>query len=355
MNLYLTADVVGKPDHGAGSVTHNEAKALAELGPCEVWDRSFIERQGVERNNEPWGWDNQASCSRDFFVNPPKLVHFYAGTFSRTVDVLRRNGCKVSYTAAAHDVAASRKAHEELGVPYNYSHLTDPKLWERYVRGYLEADLLICPSRHSAEVMRGFGAKNKIVVIPHGVEIPGEDKLRPLPKTFTVGYLGNCSAPDKGLRYLLEAWGKLNYPDAVLKIAGHDSCSPYVQGLVQRFGGGNVHLAGWQSDLAEFYGSLSLYVQPSVTEGFGIEVLEAMAHGRAVLCSSGAGAADCMQTQVDVFPACSTDKLAEAIDSCRRSGIWLVRAGEQNRERVKEFSWDKVRERYKQAWKELLP
>ncbi len=161
MNLYVTSDKIGKANHGAGAVTFNESEVLKTFGPCEVWGCDEFSNKRIIGILDPWHDDTAASCKKDFFVNPPKLAHFYAGTFSKTIDVLHRNGSKITYTAAAHSIEASRKAHEELGIPYNYPHLTDPELWKQYVRGYLAADVLIVPSMHSANVMRSFGATRR--------------------------------------------------------------------------------------------------------------------------------------------------------------------------------------------------
>lgn len=363
MNLYLTADRVGVQT-GGGLVTRHEAGALRELGPCEVWGREQLGQLASSpgAGPDPWCWDAAAKAhllGRHWEADGgkfPRLCHVYAGTFGETVGYLRSRGCKVAYTAAAHDVAASRQAHLDAGLPYDYPHLTEPDLFGRYLRGYREADVLVCPSRHSEAVMRGFGCAQRIEVIPHGVDLP-PDPPAPLPGRFTVGYLG-AYGPDKGVPTLLQAWKKLNYPDATLVLAGRDSASPYVMQLCRRHGGGHIQLRGWVPDVADFYGGLSLYVQPSLTEGFGIEVLEAMAHGRAVVCSSGAGAADVVPPD-QWFEAGSATRLAELIDAYKRS-YWLeTTPGSSFGEgrplaTARDYTWGKIRQRYQALWQELL-
>jgi glycosyltransferase involved in cell wall biosynthesis len=200
--------------------------------------------------------------------------------------------------------------------------------------------------------MRGFGYRGRIDVLPHGVDLPG--RLTPLPAHFTVGYLG-AYGPDKGVRYLLAAWKRLAYKDATLLLGGRDSTSPWTQALIRAFGGGNVHCTGWVDKVEDFYAQCSLYCQPSVTEGFGIEVLEAMAKGRMVVCSQGAGAADL------VFPhwtvaAGDAEALAEKIEEARKyvsstSGYFNALGW---RGVAEEHSWDKVRARYQELWRGLL-
>lgn len=355
--LYLTADRIGTTT-GGGVVTANEVAALKSLGDCRVVSRAEMELSQAAAplaptlDVEPWKWDALAYHQ---FGNDVKLAHAYAGAFGNCVAKLKASGAKVTYTAAAHDIAASRREHEKLGIKFDYPHLNDPHLWDRYVRGYLLADALVCPSRHSADVMRNFGYSGRIDVIPHGVHLP-PDPPRPLPTRFTVGYLG-AVGPDKGLAYLLMAWKKLNYPDADLVIGGRESRSEFVHRLVQAFGGGNISLAGWVENVSDFYNAISLYVQPSVTEGFGIEVLEAMAHGRPALCSTHAGAAD-VAHDLWKFPPADANALAGAIDGYKKqfpllsetwsrgTNPWVERAGM--------FTWDKVRERYIALWRELL-
>ena len=271
-----------------------------------------------------------------------------AGTFSRTVSFLKGQNRKVTYTAAAHDVTLSRQEHQKLGMYYDYPHMTIPSLWERYLQGYLDADVLICPSPHSADVMRRFGAKNRIEIIPHGVDIP-EPKPPVRHNQFVVGYLG-AVGPDKGLIYLLEAWKKLNYHDATLLLAGGASKSPFVQDLIRGFGGGNIECLGWVDDISKFYESLSLYVQPSVTEGFGIEVLEACAHGVRTIACVGAGASYLLPDEC-VVASRDTDRLVAAIDRASRLPDYDP---EQFRNIARSCTWDKIHKKYQDVWRSLL-
>jgi glycosyltransferase involved in cell wall biosynthesis len=300
------------------------------------------------------------------FLEPFKLAHFYAGCFTDTVRGLKENGVKVTYTAAAHDVEVSRREHEKFGIDFarSYPHLVEPDLWKRYLGGYLAADVVICPSQSSARVMRSFGCQS-VVVIPHGVRPVG--RLAPLPRQFTVGYLGSCGI-DKGVIYLLQAWKRLAYKDALLILAGRDSTSPFVQQMVKEHGGRSVWLMGWVAKVEDFYNKISLYVQPSVTEGFGIEVLEAAAHGRNVVCSKGAGAVDIIHNEGEegfngtcTFEPCNVEELVIRIDNMKRLSMkgdgdcMYDEATHQFWQRIAEkYTWDKIRQRYVEVWKGSL-
>lgn len=343
MNLYLTADKIVPEGHGGGSVTFNESEALKTLGTCEVWDRDVL-----IGGSDPWKWDevalNKIKASNDL----PRLCHIYSGTFSQTVRYLRSLGTKVVITCAAHRVSDSKKAHEDLGIPYNYPHLTDPEQWKKYSAGYREADILVVPSTHSETVVKEQGCTNKIEVIPHGGIIPHSTK--PIPKSFVVGYLGSFGA-DKGVKYLLQAWKKLNYKDGLLVLAGKDSTSDWGNYLINTYGGGNIHVAGWQDKINDFYDKISLYCQSSCTEGFGLEVLEAHAHARCAICSDHAGAVDLVHDSCK-FEASSVDAIVHKIEESRK---WDLQArGSLVREQAFNYSWDKVKKKYIKLWKGLL-
>jgi glycosyltransferase involved in cell wall biosynthesis len=340
MRLFISADKISDFT-GGGLVCKHESMALESLGPTMILDG---------QNPTPFVGDEEL-VERLTRLNYsmsgiPGIAHFYSGSWTKSVRKLKELGWKVSITCAAHSIKISKEEHEKLGIPFNYPHLTDEKLWEQYSACYRECDLLICPSQRAKEINIKYGCKNRIEVIPHGCEIP--EKVKPLPNTFTCGYLGSFG-PDKGVRYLLEAWRDLKYKDATLVLAGRDSLTPFASHLIREYGGGNIRVLGWLNKVSDFYNLISLYIQPSATEGFGIEVVEAMAHARTVICSANAGAADLASHHVE---GRSSEQLAERIDEAKNH--WdLQKLGEADREKTKSVTWEKVREMYCKLWQSL--
>ena len=357
-SIYVTGDQLHVPT-GGGLVTTKESAALRAISnECKVFSRSGSDVNIVPMGEDPWHYDN----GMGFYHHPlgpslpkdTKLAHFYSGTFSRYIRTLKECGIKVAYTAAAHSVEASRKEHEKLGFSFNYEHLTNPELWKDYVAGYVNADLVICPSQHSKECMESYGCKN-VVVIPHGVDLPEENKIKRLPGVFTLGYLGSYGI-DKGVIYLIKAWGQLGYKDAVLVLAGRDSTSPYVKQLIEQYGGSSsIITTGWVKNPADFYNSISCYCQPSVTEGYGIEINEAFAHARPVICSTGAGAVDRLDTTLGNirYSPFDMESLKLGISLMKQSKE-LVEIGKENREEIKNYTWDLISLEYQQAWRGLV-
>ncbi len=350
---YVTSDSVGS-ETGGGVVTWNEAEALVRISsPMQLFSREFIQ----SAKDSVWADDDWMYEKLQSIIKSGDLVHFYAGTFSKTIKMLKAKGAYVTYTCAAHSIEESRKEHESLGIPYTYPHMTVPELWQRYLEGYLLADRLIVPSEHSKEVCISYGADPlKVRVIPHGCNLPKLEELTPPPERFSLGCLGAVAGPDKGLIYLLQAWRKLNYQDATLKIAGGPSNSGLVKYWVSVLGGGNIELMGWIDKVKDFYSSISCYCQPSVSEGFGIEVLEAMAHGRPVICSQGAGASCIVDENVSgmLFKTRDVDDLARTIDLYYRDSICKEESGEPSWRIASNYTWDKMKVKYQEVWKELI-
>lgn len=341
MNLYITCDNIGSAT-GGGKVTYNELEALKSLGPTTVINPPML--------GSPFEADELALTGYKDKIKDVKIAHFYAGTFSKTVKFLKENGVKVTYTCAAHDVQVSKEEHEKLGIPFAYPHLVNPDLFQQYIQGYKDANVVISPSTHSKKVMEKQGIGN-IQIIPHGTDLPTD--VKPIPeKPFIVGYLGQPGA-DKSLIYLIQAWARLNYSDAQLVIAGNNTET--LLPLVRKYGKGSIYIQGYVKSVSTFYNSISLYCQNSSTEGMSLEVLEAMSYGRPVVCSDGVGAADCIKTGINgiVVPRRNPLATAEAIDYYKKNNDKLKEHGTAGMEKVKDYTWEKIKEKYCEMWKTL--
>ncbi len=103
-----------------------------------------------------------------------------------------------------------------------------------------------------------------------------------------VLYLGQWKAY-KNIPMLIEAFGRLRSrrPGCQLVLAGHNARHPEVPAAAARLPPESVVLPGRVADDAvpELYRGASAVVLPSLAEGFGLPVIEAMACGVPVVCS----------------------------------------------------------------------
>ena len=176
-------------------------------------------------------------------------------------------------------------------------------IWSLARAAARRAALVITDSEHSRrDVVRRLGvAEEKLRVIPIGlgsrftrVEDPRElERVRTAHGAGEryVLYVGNVK-PHKNLPRLLRAWARL--PEATrashrLVLAGaRDVGTAELEALARSLGlGGSVHCAGFvpDADLAALYSGATAVVLPSLSEGFGVPVIEAMACGVPVMCS----------------------------------------------------------------------
>ncbi|HAZ63121.1 MAG TPA: glycosyltransferase family 4 protein, partial [Armatimonadetes bacterium] len=99
-------------------------------------------------------------------------------------------------------------------------------------------------------------------------------------------------APQKGDRYLLDAWPQVvaGHPRAVLVLVGDGPLEAEVQAQAAALGiAASVRFLGRVPQAARLLGLADIFVLPSIFEGLPYALLEAMALGRACLASNIAG------------------------------------------------------------------
>lgn len=292
-----------------------------------------------------------------------KIAHFYGAPFKSTINYLKAHNIITTNTVAAHDRRESVNEFGNLGIPYPFNHISDDLLWNMYF-GIGDADVIIVPSNLSKSVLEKEGCKQNIQVIPHGVDIPdpkdikqiGELSKGMLNSEFTVGYIGQYG-PDKGVRYLIEAWSQLNYQEGnSILILGGTQANRNLEPFIRKYSsGGKFNLLGWIENIHTFYNLASIYVQPSVTEGWGMEVLEAASHGRPVIVSDGCGAKDYVKDGDNGFIVNKRDPkaIAEKIDWFKTHQQEMYIMSGHNKQMSKKYDWKIIREKYINVWNSL--
>ncbi len=156
----------------------------------------------------------------------------------------------------------------------------------------IQADTIVVQSQFSMRTLieRGLPA-TKIVHLPLGVNV---DRFQPAKASpagpFRVLFLGQIMLR-KGIQYLLEAWRQLNWHDAELWLVG--KIMPDSQPVLRHYADlPGLHLTGYVPDQVAALQRAHAFVAPSVEDGFGLVVTEAMACGLPVIVSDHVGAAD---------------------------------------------------------------
>lgn len=168
------------------------------------------------------------------------------------------------------------------------------------------ADEIIVLSRGVQEYFKSTYNRDT-VFIPNGVsrpEIRKADEIKRqwgLQKDSYVLFLGRI-VPEKGLRYLIEAWRDIK-TDKKLVIAGGSSDTDDFMNELKDMAGESVLFTGFQQGriLEELYSNAYIYTLPSDLEGMPLSLLEAMSYGNCCLVSDIPECTEVVEDKAVVF------------------------------------------------------
>lgn len=232
------------------------------------------------------------------------------------------------------------------------------KFFRRFV--YKKAKLCIAASNAVREEFEKLGVKNS-VVIPNGVDL---DKFtsadvgrRTSHVILSVGRLVEV----KGHTYLIDALAKIRkeIPDAQLVFVGDGSRRKSLEMQAEALGAKkSVRFAGEvpHDSLPQYYAGADVFVMPSLSEGFGIAVIEAMASGIPVVASCVGGLKDIIDDGKTglLVQAANSGEIAAAV--CR---LWKDRALKERmineaRMRVQKYDWSNISSHVRSIYRKLV-
>jgi len=191
---------------------------------------------------------------------------------------------------------------ERLGISLD----TDlPPDWivEKEEEEFERADHVLVLSHAAKRSMVDNGlAESKIFVNPCGVDLV---LFRKSEKRDTVFRIIQCSGihPRKGVQYMMQAFSELKLPNSELWFVGGGLEHSALRPMIDRHRTASIRFLGAvpQSELRELYSQCSVFVLPSIVDGFGMVVPQAMACGLPVIVSENVGAADVIQDGEDGY------------------------------------------------------
>lgn len=235
---------------------------------------------------------------------------------------------------------------------------TSPVLIERELREYEEADAIAVPSRLAARtfVDRGIPAA-KIIVNPLGVDrgpfVGSSAKARSgRPRILFVGEVG----VRKGIVYLLDAFASLG---AIAELHLVGPVEPGFETVLARYPQASVVLRGplFGKLLERAYADADIFCLPSVEEGFGMVLGEAMVAGLPVVATNVTGASELIESGREgiLVPPADVPALRDALRALIDDSQRRAQMGAAARARLKQgFSWDDYAERALTAYRAVL-
>jgi glycosyltransferase involved in cell wall biosynthesis len=235
-----------------------------------------------------------------------------------------------------------------------------PGLKRRYLdaltrRSVEQADQVIAVSENTrADLLRFYRVNpERVRVIPNGVD----PLLRPvddaevlarfrarhqLPDEFILAL--STLQPRKNLIALFRAWARLDASTRLpLVVAGARGwkVDPIFEEVRALGIADQVRFTGYAAgdELALWYSAATLFVYPSLYEGFGLPLLEAMACGTPVVSSNASSLPEVAGDAALLIDPRDVDGLAAAIDRLAHDPMLRTDLAKRGIERARQFSW----------------
>lgn len=189
---------------------------------------------------------------------------------------------------------------------------------------------------------------DQVSVTPLGLDVerfrPAEHRQEGRPYVFCVA----GSDPTKNVPVLIEAFA--NLPETLrsrfdLVLAGDLCKREDIRAAIERLGiGAQSRLVGLLSDeaLVTHYQQATVFVFPSLYEGFGLPVLEAMGCGCPVICSNASSLPEVAGEAAVLVDPRRSDRLAEELARVLTSTELQASLRVRGLTRAKEFLWDRT-------------
>jgi glycosyltransferase involved in cell wall biosynthesis len=236
--------------------------------------------------------------------------------------------------------------------------------------GLARACRIICPSEFTRRrTVERFGiAPERISVVPLGVAaryrpVDPATARRLLSERYGVDapyfFFAGKLQRSKNITRLLEAYACVNarLPGKLrLVLAGkRTEANLNLDEKIERLGGGNVRELGHirEEDLPALYSAATAFVFPSLSEGFGLPVIEAMACGTPVVTSNICSLPEVAGGDALLVDPCSVESIASAMLKLATDDALAASLSVRGQERAARFTWAETARRtaeiYRQA------
>ena len=232
------------------------------------------------------------------------------------------------------------------------------KRWHRRLHG------TIAVSRAAMRYVNGTFPGN-YEIIPNGIDVDHfSQKAAPFPQyqdgKTNIIFVGRLEKR-KGLRYLLEAYGKLKWdlPELRLLVVGPGNPDKDSYQVLGSRNLQDVEFLGRvpYEDLPRYYASADIFCSPATgAESFGIVLLEAMAAGKPVVASDIEGYRGVMQHGDEglLFQNKNVESLANALETLIRNPEMRQQLGLRGRQTAEAHRWQVVAGRVEEYYQACI-
>jgi len=260
----------------------------------------------------------------------------------------RKGMLTVLERANAHPITYTRLLQQEYAARGITQGPYPTMIFKKHIRELQETDYVAVTSQFTKQSLLENGIdERRILLTPLGVDT---QHFHPPEKPcdndiFRVVYVGQICLR-KGVHYLLEAWSLLQLQQAELMLVGDvvDELRDDVNRHLAHTD--TIKLCPYASEPSVAYQGASIFILPTLEDGFGLVVLEAMACGVPVIITEHTGAKDCVRPGIDGFiiPPYSIESIADTLNYCYTHRSELHTMGKHAREQAEQFPWSRYQD-----------
>ncbi|OGZ62672.1 MAG: hypothetical protein A2639_00700 [Candidatus Staskawiczbacteria bacterium RIFCSPHIGHO2_01_FULL_34_27] len=224
-------------------------------------------------------------------------------------------------------------------------------------RAFDAADLIIAISQSTKKDLCKFYPINpdKIIVAYPGVsEVFVGSFIKTVPQRPYLLYVGGRSYAYKNFDMLLNTFIDKKYflQFDLVVFGGEKELTSVQKGIIEKYNHGTWLRQEFGDDekLADLYANATVFIYPSLYEGFGIPPLEAMACGCPVVASNASSIPEVVGDAGLLFNPKSTNDLAEKIERIINDKVLVADLIQKGKIRAKQFTWEAMADKIYQSY-----
>ena len=337
----------------------------------------------VEREPRPRGDSNNKLVQKlgkyveQYWHYPQRLKHEDADIFH----IIDHSDGHLAYGLKSHPAAVVTTCHDLINLlqPDNANHqaampMVSSALWNYSVKGLRAADHVVTVSAHTAKDVKNLLhiSTQNLTVVHNAVEsvfhsLPADATESVLPQydippgRFYLLNVGS-SQPRKNIATLLKALAKLvsgsdgssHRPVHLIK-AGADFTADQLA-IIKTYGL-QTHVTHIKNPdkatLVQLYNAADVLVAPSLYEGFGITILEAMACGIPAIASNVSSLPEISGEAAILVDPTDVGAIANAVTALQTDPTLYNALVHKGRRHVLDFTWEKSAEQVARVYEQL--
>lgn len=241
---------------------------------------------------------------------------------------------------------ADAALHPGIGESFSGNGATQSEaLSRRESDSWRHADLIFCASSFTRQSLVEEGCEESLCrIVPYGIDVPAQVETEAQQEGFHALFVGS-GGQRKGLHHLLRAWQNAQLPANAKLTLICRVLDRGIEALAAQIPQLEIKRGVTGAELQQLYATSTLFVMPSLVEGFGQVYLEALAQGCPVLGTANTCLPDLGTEAAGVFltPAADVEALTARLRQMAQTlpGNAGIRAAA--RATAERFSWSSFR------------